>query len=78
MIMNWIKNNALTLVVVLVTLVSNYAIYGYRIDAIEKRVTANELSIEAQRQNNVVLQVGLAKIQTDIEYIKLRVDHKFP
>lgn len=76
--MDWLKTNAWALVIALVTLVTTFSLYGYRINALEAAVTANQTSnlrsISKLNDQSVQVQVSLAKIQTDIEYIKVQID----
>lgn len=71
---DWLSKNAWALIIAGITMVSSYAIYGYRIDDLDKRVTANATAISTLSDNNLQVQVSLAKIQTDIEYIKVQLD----
>lgn len=63
-----------SLVIAAVTLISTFTVYGYRLDAVEKQVAANSTAITQLDQNNNQTAVTLAKIQTDIEYIKVAID----
>lgn len=67
---NWLKENSLSIGLALITLVSTYAVYGYRIGAIEARQDRQGDAIQTLQQGNVDTKVALAKISTDIDYIK--------
>lgn len=67
---DWLKTNAISIVIAVVTLVSTYAIYGYRLSAVESRQTSDEVAITALQVGNTNTLVSLARIETDIEYIK--------
>lgn len=71
---DWIIKNWWSLILALLTVSSTYTMYGYRISQLEKSVAVHsELIIELQRSSNDA-NVNLAKIQKDIEYIRLQVD----
>lgn len=75
--MEWLKQNAWTLAIAAMTLVSTFSLYGYRIQALEAQVDANKTAVEklntTVNDQNTQVQVSLAKISTDIEYIKIQV-----
>lgn len=70
---NWLKDNAASIIIAIVTLVSTYAVYGYRLASVEQKVEANSADISALQGNNTSILVSLARIQTDIEYIKAQL-----
>lgn len=74
---DWLKNNAWALVIGIMTLVSTYTLYGYRLDRLEAETKQNTADIatvtSSTQKNNLQTQVALAKIQTDIEYIKAQL-----
>lgn len=70
----WLKSNGISLVVAIVTIISTYAVYGYRISALEARVDRQGTAITDIRNSTTETQISLAKIQTDIEYIKMTLD----
>jgi hypothetical protein len=72
--MEWLKQNAWAIAIALMTVVTTFALYGYRLDSLESQVMDSQRSIKTLAESNVTLQITLAKIQTDIEYIKLRLD----
>lgn len=67
---NWLKENAISIIIAAVTLISTYAVYGYRLQADEAQLNRQADAITALQQGDTTTQVALAKIQTDIEYIK--------
>lgn len=75
--MDWLKKNGWAIIIVAASTVGNYAVLGYRVDNVESVVMANTIKIETVRQSqedsNLSIQVALAKIQTDLEYLKARV-----
>lgn len=79
---DWLKNNAWALVIALMTLVSTYTLYGYRLDRLEAQTHDNTVAISTITtnvdKNNLQTQVALAKIQTDIEYIKTQLNKLVP
>lgn len=70
----WIRQNGISIVIAVCTLVSTYAVYGYRLTAIEDKVEQQELTISEIRSNNQNTQIALVKIQVDIEYIKIQLN----
>lgn len=60
------------------TLISTYAVYGYRLGALEDQVKQNRIDIAAQASDNTTTAVSLAKIQVDIEYIKVQLAKLVP
>lgn len=70
---DWLKQNGWGLIIAGCTLASTFALYGYRIDRLETQVDANAMAIAKLNDTNTSVQVALAKIQTDIEYIKVQV-----
>ncbi len=71
---DWLKSNAVSIAIALTTLVSTYAIYGYRIASLEAQVTETQATINTSDEVEVQIQISLAKLQTDMEYIKKAVD----
>lgn len=76
--MDWLQKNAISLVIGLTTLISTYAVYGYRLQALEDRVDRQGTAITDIRNSTVDTQISLAKIQTDIEYIKIQLNRLLP
>lgn len=76
--MDWLKENAITLIITCVGLVSSFAIYGYRIDALEKRADATDQQIATLVSGSVSTQVALAQINTKLEYISAQLDKISP
>lgn len=72
--MKWLKDNAVSLIIAGLTLVSSFTLYGYRIGELEKRADATDQQIASLTSGNVSIQISLARIQTDIEYIKVQLD----
>ncbi len=70
----WLQKNGVSIAIALTTLISTYAVYGYRLEALEARVDRQGTTINDIRNSNVDTQVALAKIQTDIEYIKVQLN----
>lgn len=72
--MSWVKQNAASLIIGLISLLSGFTLYGYRIDQLEKRADVTDQQIATLTSGNVTIQISLARIQTDIEYMKLQLD----
>lgn len=72
----WLKSHAWAILVVSVAIISQYAVFGYRLADLEDRQRENTVAIKAQEASNIQLQLALVKIQTDLEYIKVQVSQK--
>lgn len=70
----WLTKNSWAIMVLVGTMVVSYTLYGARVDALEKRVEGQEEVIEGFRNLENANQVTLAKMQKDIEYIKIKVN----
>lgn len=70
----WLKTNTGSLVIGVIALISSYAIYGYKIDDLQRQVDANTAAIASLNAEQVQTQVSLAQIQVDLTYIKQAVD----
>lgn len=70
----WLSKNGWAVGIAIAALVSNYAIYGYRINELDGRVITNTAAISALNTQQVQTQVSLASIQVDLTYIKASVD----
>lgn len=70
---SWLKENAVSIAIALTTLVSTYAVYGYRLSAVEARQDRQGTAITTLQTGDTDTQVALARIQTDIEYIKAQL-----
>jgi uncharacterized coiled-coil protein SlyX len=71
--MEWLRQNGWALIIAGATIISTFTLYGYRIENLEKEVAVNQLAIQRLNESSTNVQVSLAKIQTDIEYIKMQV-----
>lgn len=74
---DWLKNNAWSLIIACVTMVSTFTLYGYRIDALEKQSDENRTAIVSLSAQQNQINVQLAQISTDIQYIKVNIDRLF-
>lgn len=70
MLNGFFKNNAISIAIAATTLISTYAVYGYRLSAVEARQDRQGDAIATLQSSNTDTLVALAKIQTDIDYIK--------
>lgn len=77
-ITSWLSSNAVSIAIALATLISTYAVYGYRLSAIEARQDRQGDAITALQTSNTDTQVALAKIQTDLDYIKAQLAKLVP
>lgn len=71
---DWLKNNGWSLAIAVFTIVSVVSLYGYRIDQLEGQTAEIKASIQTINAQQVQLQVQLAQISTDLNYIKASVD----
>lgn len=78
LIMDWLKQNAASLIIAAITLISTFSLYGYRIGALEKRADATDQQIATLTSGNVTTQIALAQIQTKLEYITQQLDKITP
>lgn len=71
---NWLRQNAWALIIAGVTMVSVFTTLGQRVTTLEAQAATQQKSITKLSDTNLQVQVSLAKISTDIEYIKVQVD----
>ncbi len=69
----FLSDNIVSLAIALVTLASMWGIYGYRIDSLEKRQDRQSEAIIVLQANNTKIEISLARIETDINYIKVQL-----
>lgn len=75
---DWLQKNAISLIIAATTLVSTYAVYGYRLSALEARLDRQGTAIQTLQNTNTDTLVALARIQTDISYIKMQLNKIVP
>lgn len=68
-----LTNAAWAIVVALVAFVASYAVFGERINEITIRVTNLENEVAAQTDQNNQINIQLATINTNLEYIKTAI-----
>ena len=71
---NWLKNNWWSLLIALVTVVSTWAVYGYKLNLFEKILESNTTRIHTLEMSDSDFKVTLAEIKKDIDYIKVGID----
>ena len=71
---DFFAKNALSIIIAVVGVISSYAIYGYKLTALEAQVVENKETIAELENQNVDVQVQLAQIATDIQYIKANIE----
>lgn len=71
--MDWLKQNGISIIIALVTLVSSYAVAGYRITSLENSLADQKQEIAQLRNGDISTRIALATIQKDIEYIKVQL-----
>lgn len=74
---DWLKANTWPLVIAAATIISTYTLYGYRIAALEKEAETTRVAIVALDAQQNQINVQLAQISTDIQYIKINIDRLF-
>lgn len=62
----WIAKHGVTVAITVAGLIASFAVYGYRIDVVEKKV-------ENLQNQTIQNQILLAEIKKDIEYIRIQV-----
>lgn len=75
---DWLKQNGWAIALVVASLIYNYASNGYRLDTLEKRADATDQQIASLNTGSIQTQIALAKIQVDIDYIKLQLNKIVP
>lgn len=60
------------------TFASVFALYGYRLDALEARAQEVRETVNTTDQTLVQLQITTGKIETDVSYIKSQINRVFP
>lgn len=70
---DWLQKNAVSIAIALTTLISTYAVYGYRLSAVEARQDRQGTAISSLQDNNTKTLITLTAIQKDIEYIKVQL-----
>lgn len=66
----WLTENAWNLLASAAAFISSYAILGYRMKQIEEKQKDQSDEIELLKTKDTETRVTLAKIETNIEYIK--------
>lgn len=70
----WLKSNAWSLIIAGITLISTFSLYGYRIDDLDKQINEQKAAIAVLNTQQNAVNVQLAQIATDINYIKSSLD----
>lgn len=78
LLMDWLKQNGVTIVITLAGVIATFTVYGYRISTLEDRADKQLNRIQALEQSNNQTALALVAIQKDIEYIKLKIDRLSP
>lgn len=63
--------------ITLAGIVGTFTVYGYRIDNLEKQADESRTAIVTLSTQQNQVNVQLAQIATDIQYIKVNVDRLF-
>lgn len=72
---DFIQKNAWAIAIGLITLVSTYSLYGYRINELEAQVISAQQTVDTMDEVLVQLQISTAKIETDVKHISTDIDY---
>lgn len=79
---DWIMKNGLSIGIAVVGIIATYsintALYGYRLNTVEARQDRQGAAITTLQDKQTDTLVALAKIQTDIDYIKIQLNKIVP
>ena len=64
----------MTLIITIVGVMTTFILYGYRIDEIEKDIVEHKAKVTLLEAQNSQIQIQLAQIQVDVQYIKANLD----
>lgn len=67
---DWFQKNAISLIIAIATLVSTWAVYGYRLNTLETKVDNQATALNDVRNTNVSTLVELGKISVSLDNIK--------
>lgn len=74
----WIVKNGPSILIglfsLVITFISTASLYGYRIQELERRQVEQTAKIESLTATNIQTLVSIARIETDIAYIKFQID----
>lgn len=70
----FLTENGWAIFVSIAVVAGNYAIMGYQISDINRRLTVDEAAISVNSTQQVQTDIALGEIQTDLTYIKAAVD----
>lgn len=77
-IMEFLTKNGLSIAIALAGIIATYsintALYGYRLTALETRQDRQEQLVQILQDGDTETRVALARIQTDLEYIKAQLN----
>jgi hypothetical protein len=74
-IMNdWLKDNGWGILIALVGVSSTFILYGFRLEALEKEVMEQRVDIVRIDTQQNLINVQLAEIAKDIQYIKVNIE----
>lgn len=68
----------MSIIIGLVTLISSYAVFGTKLENLSQRVDRQGSAISQLQTSNTDTLVALARIQTDIDYIKIQINKLVP
>lgn len=75
---DFLFRNAWALILVVASVVGQWAVFGVRLDNLEDRVSANAEAIEAPQDQANATALDIAQIQKDIEYMRMKLDRIIP
>lgn len=75
---DFLARNAWAIILVTVSVVAQWAVFGVRLENIEERTKSSEEAIVNLQASTNAYAVSIAEIQRDIQYIRLKLDRIIP
>lgn len=70
----WLKQNSWSIIIAVAGVILTFSTLSAQVDSLEKQTTKNEAAIQLLNTQQTQVQVQLAQISTDIQYIKSGLD----
>ncbi len=70
----WLKQNSWSIIIAVAGVILTFSTLSAQVDGLEKQTTKNEAAIQLLNTQQTQVQVQLAQISTDIQYIKSGLD----
>jgi peptidoglycan hydrolase CwlO-like protein len=71
---DWLKQNSWSIIIAVAGVILTFSTLSAQVDGLEKQTTKNEAAIQLLNTQQTQVQVQLAQISTDIQYIKSGLD----